>query len=336
MPPTDNLPEVADAYGLGKVHSVRYLTEGLPNRNWKIATDKGTFALKEVVNTPVDKLRRSLTLLGELEATGLPVRAPYLSPTGDALVTVGDRSYCLLPWVDGEHRPGAELLESEAKALGALLGRVHRSLADPSLPLGDVGERPRAKVTTPEAALAEADRFRGTIEQLEAPNAFDRATERALQQRTKLITEQADQRPLDESPRGPWGWTHGDFQPLNVLWRQGAVAAVIDWDRLGVRPYGEEVVRTAQVHFGTPDGTLDLRRVAAFVAGCRAQRDLADEVLADAVQRLWWKRMTDYWQLQFHYDKGDFGADALWESGERLLVWWTEDRDSVRSAFLGH
>lgn len=198
-----------------------------------------------------------------------------------------------------------------------------------------MGERPRAKVTAPETALAEADRFLGAIAQLDAPDAFDQAAARALRQRQKLITVHADQRPADEVPRGLWGWTHGGFQPLNVLWGREAIAAVIDWDRLGIRPYGEEVVRTAQVQFATADGHLDLSLVAAFVAGYRSQPDLADEDLADAVERLWWKRMTDYWQLQFHYDKHDFGADApLWESGERLLQWWSEDRDTVRAAFL--
>lgn len=326
---------MADAYELGNVHSVRYLAEGLLNRNWKITTDKGVFALKEVVNTPVDKLRRSLTVLSTLETAGLPVCAPYLSPKSEPLVTVGDRSYCLLPWVEGTHRPGVELHENEAHALGALLGRIHHGLADPAVSLGAVGERPKAKVTAPEAALAEADRFLGVIAHMDAPDAFDQAAKQALAQRKKLIAAHADQRPADQAPRGPWGWTHGDFQPLNVLWCRDSIAAVIDWDRLGIRPYGEEVVRTAQVQFGTADGHLDLSLVAAFVTGYRSQRDLADEDLADAVERLWWKRMTDYWQLQFHYDKNDFGADALWESGERLLQWWTEERGTVRAAFLG-
>ncbi|MBA0054336.1 hypothetical protein E0L36_26835 [Streptomyces sp. AJS327] len=328
------MPAVADAYELGEVHSVRYLAEGLLNRNWKLDTDKGSFALKEVVNTPVDKLRRSLTVLSRLKTAGLPVCAPYLSVTSEPLVTMGHRSYCLLPWVEGAHRQGAELHRSEAHALGSLLGRIHRGLADPAVPLGHVGERPRAKGTAPEAALAEADRFLGTIARLDEPGLFDQATERALHQRKRLIVEHADQRPADDAPAGPWGWTHGDFQPLNVLWRQGTVAAVLDWDRLGIRPYAEEVVRTAQVQFGTANGYLDLDLVAAFVTGYRSQRDLADEDLADAVERLWWKRLTDYWQLQFHYDKNDFGADALWESGERLIQWWTEERDTVRVAFL--
>lgn len=129
----------------------------------------------------------------------------------------------------------------------------------------------------------------------------------ALERRKLLIAEYAGQRPADadEMPRGPVGWTHGDVQPLNVLWQGGSVSAVLDWDRLGIRPYGEEVVRTAQVQFGTKDGRLDLRRVAAFAAGYRGVVPIAQTDLADAAARLWWKRMTDFWQLQWHYDKDD-------------------------------
>jgi len=98
---------------------------------------------------------------------------------------------------------------------------------------------------------------------------------------------------------------------------------VLDWDRVAVRPLAEEVVRTAQVQFATGDGRLDLERVATFTAGYRGVVELADEDLRDASVRLWWKRMTDFWPLQWHYDKADLGCDELWVSGERLLGWWS-------------
>jgi len=117
------------------------------------------------------------------------------------------------------------------------------------------------------------------------------------------------------------------------LWRDGRVAAVLDWDRVAVRPLAEEVVRTAQVQFATKGGRLDLERVAAFTAGYRGVVDLVDEDLRDAAVRLWWKRMTDFWPLQWHYDKADHGCDDLWTSGEVLLGWWSGHRDLVQDAF---
>ena len=55
-----------------------------------------------------------------------------------------------------------------------------------------------------------------------------------------------------------------------------------------VRPYAEEVARTATIQFSHADG-LDLRRVAALVTGYRTIVPLGGDDLADGVHRLWWK-----------------------------------------------
>ena len=82
------------------------------------------------------------------------------------------------------------------------------------------------------------------------------------------------------------------MQYRNVIWQDGRIAAVFDWDRIRVRPYAEEVARTATIQFSHADG-LDLRRVAAFVTGYRTTVPLGGDDLADGVHRLWWKRMSD-------------------------------------------
>jgi hypothetical protein len=99
------------------------------------------------------------------------------------------------------------------------------------------------------------------------------------------------------------------------------------------RPLGEEVTRTAQVQFGGEHGYLDLNRVAAYVSGYRSLRSLPRADLADAVERLWWKRMSGYWIFEFHYDRADHGPDALLEPSERLQAWWTGHRHDVQDAF---
>jgi hypothetical protein len=120
-------------------------------------------------------------------------------------------------------------------------------------------------------------------------------------------------------PEHPAGWRGG-----------GVVSAVLDWDRIAVRPLGEEVARTAQVQFGEL-GYFDLERVAAFAAGYRSVRTLSRADLADAVERLWWKRMSDYWVFEFHYGRDDHGPDALMEPGKALLAWWTGHRRECRT-----
>jgi homoserine kinase type II len=134
---------------------------------------------------------------------------------------------------------------------------------------------------------------------------------------------------------GPSGWTHGDFQPLNLLWCDGNVTAVLDWDRVAVRPYAEEVVRSANYLFPAADGqALDLERIAAFVASYRAEvPQLTRADSNDAVERMWWRRLTDLWHLELRYDSGDTSCDHLYSNACHVLEWWTERRDLVGEAF---
>lgn len=100
-----------------------------------------------------------------------------------------------------------------------------------------------------------------------------------------------------------------------------------------MRRYAEEVVRTAQVQFGV-DGVFDLARVSEFVRGYRSVMPLEASALADGARRLWWKRMTDFWQPEFHYDRGDFSCDELFTADEALLHWWTDRLGQVEDAFM--
>lgn len=110
------------------------------------------------------------------------------------------------------------------------------------------------------------------------------------------------------------------------------MTAVLDWDRVQVRPYGEEVARTAQVQFGA-EGRLDLERVAAFVTGYRTVVPLDGDDLGDAVSRLWWKRLTDFWQLEWHYDRKDRSCEKLFLADEPVVQWWTGHLEDVQAAF---
>ncbi|MEW2299220.1 phosphotransferase [Streptomyces sp. NPDC006655] len=330
--PSSTLAELVGAFGLGEVRERRYLADGLMNVNWRVDTPAGAFALKRVTDVPLDRLIRNLGVLAALAEDGIPVSAP-VTTTADSLVAEVDGGiWCLFPWAAGAHVRGVDLSLPQAASLGAHLGRLHLSLGRvcgqgllPAVP-----DTVTADVTSPQRAVEKSHRLSRAAEG--GAGAFDGAAAAALDHRRRLIAEHADLRPLHATPEGGHGWTHGDVQYRNLLWEGEELVAVLDWDRVGVRPYAEEVVRTAQVQFGV-DGVFDLARVSAFVGGYRSVMPLDGSALADGVRRLWWKRMTDFWQLEFHYDRGDFSCDELFTADEALLHWWTERLDQVEDAF---
>lgn len=326
---------IAQSFGLGKVGSVSYLATGLMNRNWRITAEAGEFALKQIIDVPVPTARRNLRVLAALHQAGVPSCAPVLSPGGDPVVEVDERGYCVLPWLDGSHPEGLDLTLAQAHQLGTVVGRIHDSLnhLDPALGLSPATTRPTSRVVQPDDAITEARRYQ--VAAKEAGGPFDQAVVDLLDQRIALIEKHAAQRPATDHPHGPYGWTHGDLQYRNIIWCDGHIGAVIDWDRIRIRLFAEEIARTATIQFGTPDG-LDLERVAALVSGYRAIVPIDDATLADGVHRLWWKRMSDFWHLVFHYDRGDNGCDDLFISGEALLHWWTGHPTEVHDAFAVH
>ncbi|MFI6443478.1 homoserine kinase [Kitasatospora sp. NPDC050543] len=331
----EDLVVLGKSFGLGEVQACRFLPNGLMNGNWRLETADGAFALKRIMDVPLPLARRNLAVLSELADAGIPVGRPMATPSGETVAEVADRGYCLIPWLEGGHQPGTELTLDQARDLGVLLGQIHRSLNDERTArlLPPASEPPAASVITPYWARVEADRYLTRIAALECPTAFDVEAAQALGERKILLDKYAHFHPTTEVAAGPVGWTHGDMQHRNVLWRDGKIAGVIDWDRIRVRPFGEEVARTATVQFGGEDGFLDLERTSAFVAGYRSVVPIPVLALADAVQRLWWKRMSDYWQLDFHYDRDDHSCDHLFLPAERLLAWWTERREVVQEAF---
>ncbi len=332
--PDSALSELIDAFDLGGVRERRYLADGLMNANWRLDTPAGQFALKRVTDVSLERLQRNLRVLAALAADGVPVSAPVPTVSGSLVAQVGGGAWCLFSWVAGSHVRGVDLTLSQVSALGAHLGRLHLSLgrACGRGLLPGVPETITADVTSPERAVEKAERLSAAVRDKGTDSDFDKEAAVALDRRRTLVFKHADQRPRSVTPEGDHGWTHGDVQYRNLLWEGGELAAILDWDRVAVRPYAEEVVRTAQVQFGV-GGVFDLARVSAFVEGYRSVVPLEPSALVDGARRLWWKRMTDFWQLEFHYDRGDLSFDELFTADEALLHWWTDRLDQVEDAF---
>ncbi|MYW02314.1 phosphotransferase [Streptomyces sp. SID3343] len=331
----DDLDLLEREFRLGTVSRANFLTAGLMNRNWRVETTHGkVFALKLLRDVSSETARRSAAVQTALAAAGLPVCTPVTTRAGEPALEIGLRTYLVSPWVEGAHVEGTDLLLAEVADLGGLVGTIHEALNDPArVPLPPADARPIARVTEPEAAVEKAERLLARIAETSEPTAFDACAVHLLEERKLLLDKHRSGRPADGEVPGPYGWTHGDLQYRNLLRADGGITAVLDWDRVAVKPFAEEVARTAQVQFGGEHGRLDLDRVAAFVTGYRAIVPLSRDELADAVDRLWWKRMTDYWIAEFHYYRDDHGPDSLMLPSEQLLAWWTDHRDDVAQAF---
>ncbi|WP_189599606.1 phosphotransferase, partial [Streptomyces lateritius] len=239
------------------------------------------------------------------------------------------RCYALHPWIDGRHRDGAQLSTGGSRRLGTLLGHVHTCLEQvmERTPPGEEYESAR-----PEDTFRVIDELLPLARARRPRTCFDELAEHRLLERRVLLAEHAHRRP---PPAAAAGWVHGDFHPLNLLYRGAEPAAILDWDRLGVQPRAEEAVRAAAIFFVRPAGELALGKVRAYARAYRRAAGADAAELAAAVHRVWWERLNDFWILRWRYQLHDRRADPQFPAASALAVWWTREYEAVRDAFAG-
>jgi homoserine kinase type II len=333
MPRHSPLAALLRRYGIAEILGFRPLDEGLLNRSYAVQTGSGPLFLKHYLDQEPHSILAQHAATTELAARGLPVLAPVPDLSGRTLARRGDRLFALYPWAHGGHLPGLTLEPEQCRELGALLGRLHCALTAILGPVQQPLSQPANRV---EDARAKALRLLELLRSRPVREGIDDLAEFRLVERLSLLSRFADRRPTDQTQLTV-GHVHGDFHGLNVFHGpDGEITTVVDWDRLSVQPYGEELVRSALIFFVDPhDGQLDLPRVREYVHGYLSARPwMADEMSA-AVYRLWWERLTDFWMLSWRYERHDERTDCQFPAASALVVWWTHHYEKVLDAFCG-
>ncbi len=328
--------EVGSAFGLGAPAEIEPMTTGFMNRNWRLTTPQGAFAVKHLLDSTPDHARRQHAVTMALGERGFPVPRQVHLPDGDTVLDHACGSFVMSHWVGGVLRDGADLDLATCRAVGRLLGELHEHLVA-ILPVVPPLPADAHAVPDPAAARDAIDRYLALIDTRAARrDAFDERARELLRTRRELVTAEAGRRPITPCPLGPTGWKHGDFQSFNLVWDGDIVAAVLDWDRLRVGSLLGEVVRAAIFIFlDNESGHVDLERLAAFVAGYRTVRPADPSHLADAVLRWWWNHLCGLWPLDRHYDKDDPTCDRFFLANSALLAWWQGRHDEIVDAFVG-
>ncbi|MCX5049619.1 MULTISPECIES: phosphotransferase [unclassified Streptomyces] len=332
MPHAPPLGALLRQYSAGRAVACEPVDQGLLNRGYHLCTTRGRYFLKHHFDpetadpAAIARQHRATQRLADL---GVPVAPPLADRDGRTVAVVGGHAYALHPWIDGRHRHGGQLSTGQCARLGALLGVVHASLERVMPVHARAGTEPDA--ADPADTFTLIDDLLGRVCRHRPADSFDELARHRLLERRALLEQHADRRPTRGSSVG---WVHGDFHPFNLLYRGDAPAAIVDWDRLGLRPRAEEAVRAAAIFFVRPVGTLDLPKVRAYARAYRRTAGATPSELTAAVHRVWWERLNDFWMLRWHYERGDTRADPQFPAASALAVWWTRAYDTVCEAFV--
>lgn len=142
-------------------------------------------------------------LLRALHSVGLPVPAPYHVDESDEVFS---SPYIIVEYVDGTTDPSPADAVEVADQLAACLVRIHR-VDRSSL---DLSFLPRQDDRCSRLIQARPERLDQSLDERRIRDALDAVW--PLQQRNRSVL------------------LHGDFWPGNVLWKNGRLAAVVDWE----------------------------------------------------------------------------------------------------------
>lgn len=182
-------------FGLSEPIEARSVAEGLMNRNWRVCTREGVWALKQILDVHANQARRQHRVTRTLAGLGLPVPPPQTTPDGDTLVNVEGVEvesigmFAVLPWVDGVHRDGRDLALAECRHLGKLLARIHCGLGGDELVrmLGPAPESQVVAVTEAVKAKAKIDYYLGLVHARAERDEFDDVVRQRLTERQDLL-----------------------------------------------------------------------------------------------------------------------------------------------------
>jgi homoserine kinase type II len=274
---------LAEARALGEqyavtVISLQPLAAGSVNSNFRLETRERGSLFMRVYEEPGDAgARAELGLVRELAPLGVPTPLPLTRVDGGYTGEHRGRPVGMYPWVAGEILCQARVTPSAAQKLGSALARLHQSSSRlSSIPSGRFDTRSLF------TRLDHIERSSSTF--------ADQA--RAI--RRRIEDEQAR-----VSPKTPRGIIHGDLFRDNVLWQDGEIAALIDFESASAGTFVYDLM--VCVHAWCYGDEFRIELVRALFAGSESVRPLsAEEVDALSVEgalaalRFATTRITDY------------------------------------------
>lgn len=197
-------------------------------------------------------------ILDDLHNGGLKQVVPYLTtPAGDSLVFHGDTWWQVAPFVAGTplDRPAYLHDAAKGKALALFLVDLSRHARD----LTDQKNLPRFSLKD-YIVMLEGDMGQHTPD---------------IAPRFVPVFQFLSRSFLGAHDTLPAAFCHGDYHPLNVIWRKDAVAAVIDWEFCGIKP---EIYDAANligcVGMEHPSGLTD-NLASTFIRTMRSESDIS-------------------------------------------------------------
>lgn len=225
--PIELLP-VLRAFGLGDSLEIVPLG-GTATHKWDVTTAQGRFVVRvrAAEFADLDATQFDHEVLRRLAHAGFPVPTPMKNVDGATWFARDGCVWEVLSWIEGEPFIAGDLTATEA--LGSLLARFHRTFCNDRPP----GKPGRRREDHPELMCPCLSALR--------PLAANAREDRELAEIGQLLDEVAVRLDAGLYVSLPHSVIHGDVHPGNVRFRNSRVAAMYDFDYLGIEARARDV-----------------------------------------------------------------------------------------------
>lgn len=219
----DHISALCQRLGLGTCRSrLRQVSGGLHHRMWRLTTDYGRFAVKQLA-AEVDindanicqRFNATEAIAAAFAASGFNT-IHALRCRSDYLQIIGADGYLVYPWTDARAQPRRNLSERHALKVAHMLARMHQADIHHH-ELQDRAVERRAE-----------DKIRLLVQRAMICHARD--YEFLQQHLPALLTITAEQTQAEQSLSRRMVISHGDLDQKNVLWNAADEPIVIDWE----------------------------------------------------------------------------------------------------------
>lgn len=280
---------------------LRLIPEGAMNRHWRGETAAGPVVLRRYSSIrKLEGVRWEHRLVEHAAAKGWPVPLAFPAGEGETAIEVDGHVWSLHPFLDGT--PPSATSVASRRIMGRLLGRLHHDLES----FDDRSQRPSfGKVWELDVMVEPAGA--GTFNQLlvafgkehsELASRVRRERYRNLRELSRLHYPDLPERPV-----------HGDFEPWNLLFKDGQLSGLLDFDQSRRDALACDIAPLLM-----PFMPLETKLAKALLEGYQSVRPLSDlewELLPSLVRAalLWWVSLLLVRWRQGPGDKATMGID---------------------------
>lgn len=238
------IENILERYPLGRLLSFSALDGGLANSSVKIKTECGRYILSVCDEKKMDEISRLCSLLNYLEKHHFPTTRVVAARDGEHCIDFQGKPLYIKHFIDGE--VVRQLTDHQLFEVGATLAGLHEIPPYPGLP----------------------ERFSYGIECFDELK--DSASAESYYQWLSTCRKRVEEARTEALPKG---FVHGDLFFDNMVFADGSLAALLDFEE-ACHYYRIFDIGMTAVGCCAPGGTLSLEMTAALLDGYQSIRKL--------------------------------------------------------------